>query len=78
MRDPFVVVCDDAYYMYGTGAPNGWDKTIWACYKSTEGLGGPWEITESLVYEIPTDAQKQFWAPEVHKYNGFYYMFASY
>lgn len=78
LRDPFVVVEPDAYYVYGTEASEGWDKTVWACYKSTKGLLGPWVKTEKNVYVMPPEAEKQFWAPEVHKYNGYYYMFATY
>lgn len=80
LRDPFVLVTDDAYYLYGTGIPGdgGWADTVWACYKSTEGLFGDWKMTETLVYERPKDAEKQLWAPEVHKYKGDYYLFGSY
>lgn len=78
LRDPFVLVETDAYYVYGTEVSEGWDKTVWACYKSTKGLLGPWVKTEKNVYVTPTEAEKQFWAPEVHKYNGYYYMFATY
>ena len=30
------------------------------------------------VVEIPADANGDYWAPEVHKYNGAYYMFTTY
>ncbi|MBO5316681.1 MAG: family 43 glycosylhydrolase [Clostridia bacterium] len=78
LRDPFVVVEPDAYYVYGTEVSNGWEDSVWACYKSTSGLTGPWEITPKKVYVTPTGAKKHFWAPEVHKYKNFYYMFATY
>lgn len=80
LRDPFVLVENDTYYLYGTGVENNdWENTIWACYKNESGkLDGEWKKTEKLVYELPKDAQKNFWAPEVHKYKGFYYMFATY
>jgi len=80
LRDPFVLLEDGIYYVYGTGVTeNGWDNTIWGCYKNTSGkLDGKWEITDKLVYELPEDAAKNLWAPEVHKYNGNYYMFATY
>lgn len=80
LRDPFVLVEDDAYYVYGTGVENNdWSNTVWACYKNDSGrLDGEWKKTEKLVYELPKQAEKNRWAPEVHKYKGFYYMFATY
>lgn len=80
LRDPFVLVEPNAYYVYGTGTSGkDWDSTVWACYKNTSGnLNGEWVQTDHLVYERPAHAEKNFWAPEVHKYNGAYYMFANY
>ena len=77
LRDPFVILEGDAYYAYGTGVVGGWDNSTYDCYKSTDGLCGEWKKI-SLEYEIPRDATKQFWAPEVHKYKGQFYLFASY
>ena len=80
LRDPFMLVDDGVYYLYGTGVLNkDWDNTTWDCYVNDSGsLFGEWKKTEKLVYQKPAHAQKQFWAPEVHKYNGSYYMLASY
>lgn len=80
LRDPFLLLDDGVYYLYGTGVTQGdWDNTVWDCYVNSAGsLTGPWERKESLIYEKPAHAQKQFWAPEVHKYRGRYYMLASY
>ena len=70
IRDPFVVVGDDGtYYAYGTG---------WKYYKNTtgslsEGWTGPYDCVE-----IPEEADDNFWAPEVHRYQGAYYMFTTY
>lgn len=80
LRDPFVLKEGNTYYVYGTGVTKGdWDNTIWACYKNDSGkLDGEWKITEKSVYVRPEHAEKNLWAPEVHKYKGFYYMFATY
>ena len=80
LRDPFILLDDGKYYLYGTGVQNkDWDNTVWDCYVNDSGsLHGNWTRLESLVYEKPADATKQFWAPEVHKYNGKYYMLSSY
>lgn len=81
-RDPFILTEDGVYYAYGTcvePSENSWDSTIWGCYKNTSGsLDGKWEMVEGSVAVIPDDAVKNRWAPEVHKYKGDYYMFASY
>lgn len=69
LRDPFVVPENGVYYMYGTE---------WVCYKNTSGsLKGPWKKL-GVVVSVPKDAVDNHWAPEVHKYNGAYYMFTTY
>ena len=70
LRDPFVLLGDDGtYYAYGTG---------WVYYKNTSGsLSGPWAGPYNCV-QTPADAGADFWAPEVHRYNGKYYMFTTY
>ena len=80
LRDPFVFVENGIYYLYGTGAyGKGWDNTTWDCYINDSGsLLGKWKILEHSIYQTPEYAQKQFWAPEMHKYKGAYYLFASY
>lgn len=80
LRDPFMVVEDDAYYIYGTGVTDGdWSNTKWDCYKNTSGrLDGEWKKLDHDVALLPEDAEKNRWAPEVHKYNGNYYMFTTY
>lgn len=80
LRDPFVLAENGVYYAYGTGVSRGdWEGTIWACYKNTSGkLDGEWKMTEKLVYELPQNAEKQRWAPEVHKYKDKFYMFTTY
>ena len=40
-------------------------------------LLGDWQYVGNVV-EIPADANGDYWAPEVHKYNGAYYMFTTY
>jgi len=69
LRDPCILVEDGVYYIYGTG---------WVCYKNTSGsLAGEWESL-GVVAEKPAEADNNYWAPEVHKYNGAYYMFTTY
>ncbi len=80
LRDPFMLLDNGVYYLYGTGVNHtDWNGTVWDCYVNDSGsLSGEWKRTEKLVYEIPQNAEKQFWAPEVHKYNGSYYMLSTY
>ena len=69
LRDPCIVVHDGTYYAYGTG---------WVAYKNTSGqLGGEWKSLGRVV-TVPEDAIDNYWAPEVHKYNGEFYMFTTY
>ena len=77
LRDPFVLVEGGIYYVYGTDvSEGGWIDSTWCCYKGSS-LDGKWEKLD-MIYVRPENAEKNFWAPEVHKYKGFYYMFASY
>ena len=83
VRDPFVLRRGSSCYLYGTGVfdykREDWENTAWICYVNHSGkLDGPWEKTKELVYENPHGATKNRWAPEVHEYQGAYYMFATY
>ena len=83
IRDPFVLPYDGKYYMYGTrvrkpcsdaafGVQNGFDVYV---SPDLENWSEP-----ILCFEAPEDfwAEKHFWAPEVHQYNGRFYMLASF
>ena len=69
LRDPCILYEDGVYYAYGTG---------WVCWKNTSGsLDGKWEGPYHVV-ETPANVGGCQWAPEVHKYNGAFYMFTTY
>lgn len=78
IRDPFVVVVDGKYYMYGTRAANfgqgtgGFDVYIG---DDLENWSEPKEVFSSEKYGMNTHVN---WAPEVHFYKGFYYMLATF
>ena len=81
LRDPFILIDDGTYYMYGTDVfGDNWDEGVrWGCYKNTCGkLSGKWERIEKEIAVYPPDAIKNKWAPEVYKYKEDYYMFATY
>ncbi len=80
LRDPFVLVEDGVYYLYGTRGYECWGDvkaTGLDVYKSTdlEEWEGPF-----VCFTPPEGfwADRHFWAPEVHKYRGEYYMFVSF
>ena len=69
LRDPCILEDNGTYYAYGTG---------WTCFKNTSGsLAGPWRSL-GVVVDVPEHAAGCHWAPEVHRYNGKFYMFTTY
>lgn len=80
IRDPFILPHEGKYYMFGTGTPRAEDinagRQFW-CYIS-EDLENWSEPV--LCFDAPEDfwGQMNFWAPEVHRYNGKFYMLASF
>ncbi|MBP3479352.1 MAG: family 43 glycosylhydrolase [Oscillospiraceae bacterium] len=78
IRDPFILVDSGKYYLYGTRGEGCWDTCSgFDVYVSTDLIN--WSDPVS-VFEKNEDfwADRQYWAPEVHRYHGRYYMFASF
>lgn len=83
IRDPFILPYDGKYYMYGSrvGTPTpeaAWgDQSGFDVYISDDLEN--WSAPKS-VFEKREDfwGEYHFWAPEVHLYNGKFYMFASF
>ncbi len=78
IRDPFVVFEDGKYYLYGTKAKNfGYGTGGFDVYISTdlENWSEPVSCFNSIKYEMNSAVN---WAPEVYKYNGRYYMVATF
>lgn len=82
IRDPFILTDfeNQCYYMYGTTAllPNSLAaKSTFCVYKSKdlETFEEPKIILDSE--KIGFWGKKDFWAPEVHKFNGKYYLLGS-
>lgn len=71
VRDPFVVLFEGNYYMYGTRE----EKTVF-CYRSRD--LEHWEMGED-VFTISEDswAVRNVWASEIHAYRGKFYLFVS-
>ena len=78
IRDPFVLVYDGRYYMYGTRGETCWGMASgFDVYVSTdlENWEGPHECFGN---DGTFWADRNYWAPEVHEYKGAFYMFASF
>lgn len=78
IRDPFVLEDNGKYYLYGTRAANFGSKTGgFDVYTSSDLISWsePYECFDSEKYGLNDDVA---WAPEVHKYNGGYYMLATF
>ena len=82
IRDPFILPYCKKYYMYGTRvgdpADGGWGEQAGFDVYISEDLEN-WSEPKS-VFEKTDDfwGEKEFWAPEVHFYNGRFYMFATF
>ena len=82
IRDPFIYTDyeNKCYYMYGTTdlVPDCIDaRNTFSVYRSTdlENFEEPKVIFDGDKYGFWAD--RDFWAPELHKYNGKYYLFGS-
>ena len=78
IRDPFVLYEDGTYYMYGTRAAHFGNKTggfdVYTS-KDLENWSAPHACFDSDLHGMNVGVN---WAPEVHKYKGAYYMFATF
>lgn len=80
IRDPYILPFQNKYYMYGTGYPGAdnidENRQFW-CYVSDDLKNWSEPI---LCFDAPSNfwGEKCFWAPEVHLYNGKFYMFATF
>ena len=78
IRDPFVLVYEGKYYMYGTRGATCWGKADgFDVYVSADLIDwdGPHECFHN---DGSFWADQNYWAPEVHRWRGAFYMFASF
>lgn len=78
IRDPFILTYEGKYYLYGTRG-----KTAWGVASGLDVyVSGDLEIWSEAheCFTVPENfwADKEIWAPEVHLYNGKFYMFVSF
>lgn len=75
LADPFIMLYDDIYYAYGTGAENGIEVMVsddlenWT--RADNGRGG------LALHKDDSYGDKWFWAPEVYHVNNTFYMYYS-
>lgn len=74
IRDPFILPYDGKYYMYGSRGHNQFGFEVYIS-SDLENWSEPKTIFE---YYDGFWGTKEFWAPEVHIYNGKFYMFATF
>lgn len=79
IRDPYVLVHNGEYYLYGTTDKNCWSEhgEGFDSYKSRdlENWEGPFKAFRP---DADFWGDRNFWAPEVYYYNGKFYIFASF
>ena len=79
IRDPFILLYEDKYYMYGTRGSEAWtDKSTGLDAYVSKDLENWEEIRDVFLPPENFWADRNFWAPEVHYYNGSFYMFVSF
>ncbi|MHB8130290.1 MAG: glycoside hydrolase family 43 protein [Mobilitalea sp.] len=78
IRDPFVLPYKDNYYMYGTRGATCWGECDGFDVYVSKDLVLWSEAIE--VFHKPEGfwADRNYWAPEVHFHNGFFYAFVSF
>ena len=78
VRDPFILTENGKYYLYGTRGPTCWGKADgFDVYTGTDLAN--WEGPRECFHNDGTFwADRNYWAPEVHRWRGAYYMFASF
>ncbi len=78
IRDPFILLVDGKYYMYGSRGPETWGECTGLDVYISEDLENWSDPIEAFTPPENFWSHKNFWAPEVHFYKGSYYMFASF
>lgn len=77
IRDPFVLVHDNKYYLYGSGRRNGSNLCGFDVVTSTDLEN--WSEPKTIFEENGNFwSHADYWAPEVHEYKGKFYLFASF
>lgn len=78
IRDPFVLPFDGKYYLYGTRGSTAWTTAQGLDVYVSDDLKNWSEAHECFTVPEGFWADKEIWAPEVHFYNGSFYMFVTF
>jgi len=78
IRDPFVLPYDGKYYMYGTIGESAVGPGVGFNAYISDDLENWSETIPAFRPTADFWADWDFWAPEVHEYNGAFYMFATF
>ena len=78
IRDPYIMVEGGKYYLYGTRGPECWGKGYGLDVYISEDMENWSEPVEVFTKTDDFWADRNFWAPEVHKYLDSYYMFVTF
>ena len=78
IRDPFVLVHEGKYYLYGTRGRTAWGDADGFDVFVSENMENWSEPIECFHNDGTFWATRHYWAPEVHKWNGAFYLFASF
>lgn len=78
IRDPFVITYENKYYLYGTRGKTAWGVASGLDVYVSDDLE-TWSDAHEC-FSVPENfwADKEIWAPEVHFYNGKFYMFVTF
>ena len=77
IRDPFILPFDGKYYLYGTRGETAWQTAEGLDVYVSADLENWSEALECFSVPEGFWADREIWAPEVHHYNGEFYMFVS-
>lgn len=78
IRDPFILVEEGKYYLYGSRGSETWGKCTGLDVYVSDDMEDWSEPVEAFTPPADFWADRNFWAPEVHAYKGAYYMFVSF
>ena len=78
IRDPFVLLHEDKYYLYGTRGATAWGAADGFDVYVSDDLENWSEPIEVFHNDGSFWATHNYWAPEVHQWRGAFYMFASF
>ncbi len=78
IRDPFVLPYEEKYYMYGTRGATCWGECDGFDVYVSEDLSDWSAPIEAFHKPEGFWADRNYWAPEVHVYNGSFYAFVSF